>query len=313
MGLIENGNGWKYEDKSFWQRVLWSKLHGGRFNYIETDGDVITQTTYHVFKPKERVTSINLSNVSFFDVDGIFKKSICFGYDEKFILKSISSHEIEVVKNSLANVGVVFFNTKKVGKSFSSKFLFSSAETLTITDTGVSFSSKSFSKESHSFVPFDKIDYVLFEKKWMGFRRKISLIGELAFSSTRSFPAKIQNLIQAELKAHIKVEDGKVYHPNIFSGVPKRKSISLIFFEDKIIYMNTNKSENNGKTVVYVLRKIESYKCTPIFSLFNRVANIKGEGAVDLRTNTSIEYVVSFPGVFFFSWGKMKSQLKKLK
>lgn len=312
MRLIENENGWKYEDKSFWQKVLWSKLHGGKFNYIETDGDVIAKTTHHVFKPKERVASINLSDVSFFDVYGIFKKRICFGYDEKFLLKGISSQEIETVKNSLANAGVVFFNTEKAGKSFSSKFLFS-AETVTVTDTGVSFSSKSFFKESHSFVPFDKIDFALFEKKWMGMRRKISLIGELSFSSARSFPAKIQKLLQAELKAHTKVDDGKVYHPNLFSGVPKRKSISLIFFDDKIIYMNTNKSANSGNVVIRVFRSVTSFKCRPIFSLFKRVATIHGEGAVDLRSDTYLEQTISFPGVFFFSWGKMKAQLKKFK
>ena len=116
-----------------------------------------------------------------------------------------------------------------------------------------------------------------------------------------------------------KVENGKVYHPHLFSGVKERKKMSLILFDDKIVYMgptvNANGSvEKDG--IVIMIKNVTFYKCKPIFSLFKRFATIKGTGLTDMRTNECNKNTIYFPGVFFFWWfcgGKIKTTCKKLK
>ena len=81
----------------------------------------------------------------------------------------------------------------------------------------------------------------------------------------------------------------------------------MIVLEDQIVYLghrfsvdgilNTEVSDR-----AIIIRKVTHASCKPIFSLFNRLLVIKGQGSTDLRTNKEHEEIIVFPGVFFFWW-----------
>ena len=95
----------------------------------------------------------------------------------------------------------------------------------------------------------------------------------------------------------------------------------MIVLEDQIVYLghrfsvdgilNTEVSDR-----AIIIRKVTHASCKPIFSLFNRLLVIKGQGSTDLRTNKEHEEIIVFPGVFFFWWfccGTLKTAVKALK
>ncbi len=275
------------------------------------------ETGFFIFKKKVNF-SMPYSEIMFYDYTavlfGLLGYKISGGANDQFALKGLTKDECLKIRSWLIAHGTKLSSKEQdAGKTFSGILFSLAKESITVMDDGISHSYKGIFKNRDTFIPYDKVDFFLISRRFLMFR-DISVIGQLSFSTKGVFSAEAAAKAKSLLKAKTeKVENGKVYHPHIFSGVPGRGRISLVLFEDKILYMK--KVGILGKQdEIILLRSVSSYSCKPIFSLFKRIACITGEGNVDLRSNTYREYEINFPGVFFFWWfcGPIKAACKRL-
>lgn len=289
-------------------------IHGGKKDTLECTETELVKTSYHVFKPKERVISVNLADISFLDYTcGIFSKKFSAGYINSITFKSLTKENCKKIADYIESKDPkISINTDSLEKYYTTK-----KEFVCLSDKAILHRIQTKKRARISYIPYDKIDFALFAKSsW--FKKSLVVSGELNFCTEHSFPSSVAKKIEANLKKYISISNGKVFHPCLFSGVKQRSRISLICMSDKIVYTDTRTSikeqlTGGASTTMAVFNKITSYKCKPIFSLFKRIAYIEGLGHTDLRTKETTSYKITFPGVFFFTWGSIKSYLKKLK
>ncbi len=276
---------------------------------------------------KEQInTQLAIKDILFFDYKailfGLLGFKIAGGTSEQFIFKSLKKKDCLNIRQWLIDNGANFSNENSNNKDTfeHSGFHPLSKESLTILDTAIAHHRKTFFTNRDSVVPFDKVDFFITEKRLCF--NKLSVVGQLSYTTHDSFPyTAIKKIEQIMKSKSLNLAQGKTYHPNIFSNVKKKRSISLIVLEDQIVYLghrfsvdgvlNTEVSDR-----AIIIRKVTHASCKPIFSLFNRLLVIKGQGSTDLRTNKEHEEIIVFPGVFFFWWfccGKLKTAVKALK
>lgn len=277
------------------------------------------------FKQPEINFSIKISDIMFFDYEFNplgFRYTITGGNNNHFYMKGLKKSECIEIRQWLIDHGTKLSTKEVEGKTFSHSGIHPfGKETITLMDDVICHHRKTIFTNRDSCIPYDEIDFFLIVKSGIfSCSRKLAVIGSLSFQTVDNFSSSsIESVKEILMEKSIKLENGKVYHPHLFSGVKERKNMSLILFDDKIVYMgptvNANGNvEKDGK--VKMIKNVTFYTCKPIFSLFKRFATIKGTGFTDMRTNEYIEYTIYFPGVFFFWWfcdGKIKTTCKKLK
>lgn len=311
-----------YEDKSFFQKFLFSKLHGGKFNYLELGDEQAVHVTHHVFKPKVRETAVDFNELTFFDM----KRSRVYFGDENVILfkhlKPVQTKEIrDDIMSKSKNFLEVFKHTsgeerKKFymrGRNFGQWLLClftHEKEYIQIADEGIIHRREGKTSARNSYIPFDKVDFATFQASYFLlpflFRKeRVCVSGSLNFVTKFYIKGSEAKVVRNELEDHIKMLAGRLYHPNIFSGVDNKKSYSLYVLDDKIVYLHNED--------VQVIKYVTKFSCKPIFSLFKRVATIEGVSETNQRTGNSNDVSIIFPGIFFFSWGGIKRKLKKMR
>lgn len=313
----------RYEDRSFFQRILFSKLHKGRFNYLEIGDNDAVAVKYHVFKPKERAEKVDLDELSFFDME---KRKVIFGDENNIEWKRLKPAQTREIRDEIMSKSTKFNQllTSVEGKAELVKYKMRGRnlwqwivckftheeEYIQLSDNAIIHRRESKNGARNSYIPYDKLDYAGFQKKYFLlpflFRReKVFATGSLEFSTKYYIKGSEADVLRKEISKHLKMVEGKTYHPNIFSGVKKRHSYTLTLMEDKAIYIHNED--------VVVIRDIEKFKGSPFFSLFKRVAYIDGYSGVNQRDKSVGVAYIEFPGVGFFTWYGIKSRLKKIK
>lgn len=164
-----------------------------------------------------------------------------------------------------------------------------------------------------SIVPYDKVDFFIITKAGCCTKRLL-LIGDLNFAAQ----GKFSNGSMDQLLRY-----GK--NSKLILWSRQRKSLSSKFLlrhkGKKETYANSAQRQNclyaywQRRNNFRDCKKLTSYKCKPIFSLFKRVATIEGYEETDMRTGTTASHTIIFPGVFFFCQfccGKIKAACKAL-
>ena len=298
------------------------KFVKGKTQLIITDSEIRNKgvTGFLCFK-REFEEVISISDVLFFDYAarffGLLGYTIKGGAWSQFFMKGLKKNDCLEIRKWLIDHGTRLSAPNSTeGKTYKNFGLhLFKKETITILDDGLAHNRKTLFTNRDTIVPYDKVDFFLVKNSFLWITKKLFVIGQLSFSTHNGFSAgKIKEIKKLLKEKSVKIADGKLYHPNFFSGVKKRKKTSLIILDDQIVYMDSADSKNKGEEAK-LIRSVTSFSCKPIFSLFNRVAVIKGTGSVDMRTGTATEQTISFPGVFFFWWfccGKIKMACKRL-
>ena len=278
----------------------------------ETSGFACFKSTY------EQV--VQIKDILFFDYKaklfGLLGYTFTGGNNSTFYLKKsikgIKKSVVLAIRQWFIDHGVNFAAKDAEGDTFKpTGFHFFSKEFITLTDKALAHHYNTKFKNRDSIIPYELIDFFLITKAGLCTKR-LTVIGALSFSTQGAFWGNSINEVRKAMEAHsLNPSNGKVYHPHLFSGVKGRKKQSLILLEDKIVYIHKEK----GEVVAKAIKKVTSYECKPIFSLFKRVATINGYGETDMRTGDAPLYEVVFPGVFFFWWfccGRIKVACRSL-
>ena len=266
------------------------------------------------------------SDVLFFDytsrMHGLLGYKLCGGANDHFVLNGITNLDCLKIRKFMINHGMRVSSRKSgEGKTFYGSGSLFGKESITVMDDGVAHHFSTSSRNSDSFVPYDKVDFFLISNAKL-FQKKLTVVGQLSFSTTQSFPDVAARNLKAELdKKSGKIQDGKVLHPHAFSKTKYKKKTSLILLEDKILYIgplwelsdDENSAYLKSKTEnIITIKKVSEYSCHPLFSMFDRTAWIRGTGSVDMRTGKAAEQTIVFPGVNSAAWKEIKAVCQKL-
>lgn len=292
---------------------------GKKLKLVITDSNISVTELVKTgcFKKEPVELTMPISDILFFDYKakafGLLGYKLHFGgtvaFKYKSLLFGLKKNLVLDIRQWLMDHGAKFASKTSEGKVFKPTGIHPiRKELIALTDTEIIHTVKTKFRNRDSVLPFDKVDFFILEKSGCC-KYRFVMVGAVSFATEGKFSTGVKEEVRQALEAKaLKPSEGKVYHPNFFSGVKGRRKMSLILLEDKIVYVGPKYGQtSDGQTketgiMACAVRHVTSYKCKPIFSLFKREAVITGTGVEDLRTNDVHEYVIDFPGVFFFSW-----------
>lgn len=244
------------------------------------------------FKPVE--IEVKISDIAFFNIGGIFNKTLVFGYIDQILIKGLSNKNCltiknHVIKNSakIGKEGLVVKSLPFTGVSDILKPLkWFLRERLILTDEAVLFIKRKLFSNKTTYLPFEKISFGYIDG-WLS--KKIYIIGEQNIIPSYSFPSKPINTLKSKLKEiGLELKKGKSFRPFWFSSGRNLVNPPRIFCTEKeIAYIDVLPFKD---TVIKVLRynEIVTFKKRKWYSL---LGSIIISGNVDnIRGKSTIEY-----------------------
>lgn len=318
-------------------------IKGGGFlcinpSELHVGNNTVTKVKTKFFSKKKVYTQVKVKDVVFFDATGWFTKTLGFGYLNQIFIKGVKKEEREWLKQHLIKNGAKIGHTGETiyspRYSHLIKDLFNVKkwiyrESFTVADEGVIFVQREYNGKKTTYLPFDKMKYIVTSK---GIRHKeIKFFGEQNIIPDYAFKKSfIKKLFTTAKEKGARAIEGKTFKTSKFLSPQfafnkdhlicgdndvfyyskkKKKSIFVVHYDDI-----TNVWKKNRDASLPILRKSLFFKDIYIRVLPSNIRN----NVKDPNAQAKMSITVCLRHVWWYKWkfllffsGKLRRIMKR--